>query len=491
MAGIGFELKKLFRKEGIFANLRAYGYSGVICAGPMLLGVVLLLEMMLLCRWAGTSHLERELLVCMITYTLLASLLVTSFFSMVVSRFISDMLYEEREETILPSFWGSTGIMLVPGGIAYGIFLLFSGAGLTDGLLCLWLFSELIVVWNAMSYLTAIKDYKGILLSFLSAVAVAFVLGYVLIRLGVPTLQGLLFAVCTGYGVMLLWDVVLLHRYFPLCWKSPFLFLRWIDAFLPLALSGLFVTIGLMSHLVIMWCGPLRVQVKGLFYGAPQHDVPALLAFLTILVTTVNFVVSVEVNFYPKYREYYSRLNDGGVIGDVKESEREMLIVLKSELGYTALKQLIATALAIALGNLIVYSLPLGFNDLMFGYFQTLCVGYGFYAVGNMTMLMQLYFTDYRGALMSTGVFALCSTVFTIISLAFDADFFGFGFLAGSAIFCLLAIFRLNTFSQRLPFYVLSRQPIVAEDKSSVFTRIEAFLEEKTERSRNIETNEP
>ena len=31
MAGIGFELKKLFRRKGLFAWLRAYGYAGIIC----------------------------------------------------------------------------------------------------------------------------------------------------------------------------------------------------------------------------------------------------------------------------------------------------------------------------------------------------------------------------------------------------------------------------------------------------------------------------
>ena len=36
MAGIGFELKKLFHRRGLMAMLRAYGYAGVICAGPML-----------------------------------------------------------------------------------------------------------------------------------------------------------------------------------------------------------------------------------------------------------------------------------------------------------------------------------------------------------------------------------------------------------------------------------------------------------------------
>ena len=136
MAGIGFELKKLFQKRGLAAAVRAYGYAGVICTGPMLLGIVLLVGVSFLCDQTGATRHNRELLICMITYTLLASLTVSSFFSMVVTRYIADMLYEERHEAILPSFWGSTGILLVVGGILYGIFLLFSGINLLDQFLC-------------------------------------------------------------------------------------------------------------------------------------------------------------------------------------------------------------------------------------------------------------------------------------------------------------------------------------------------------------------
>ena len=39
MAGIGFELKKLFRRKGLFASLRAYCYACIICTVPMLLGL--------------------------------------------------------------------------------------------------------------------------------------------------------------------------------------------------------------------------------------------------------------------------------------------------------------------------------------------------------------------------------------------------------------------------------------------------------------------
>ena len=75
MAGIGFELKKLFNSRGLFASFRAYGYAGVVCTGPMLLGIVLLLGVMYLCDKTGGSRHSRELLVCMITYTLLFSLI--------------------------------------------------------------------------------------------------------------------------------------------------------------------------------------------------------------------------------------------------------------------------------------------------------------------------------------------------------------------------------------------------------------------------------
>lgn len=239
MAGIGFELKKLFRRKGLFASLRAYGYAGIICTGPMLLGVALQMGILLLCGWVGAERAQQDLLVCMITYTLLFSLTVTSFFSMPVTRYLADMLYEEREQAILPSFWGSSSLMLVLGCSLYGLFLLVSGATLLQGLLCLWLFAEMIVNWNGMSYLTAIKDYRGILCSFLAAIGLAFGLGLVLVvLLGFPVPEGMLFAVAMGYGLMMVWDVVLLYRYFPQSDESPWTFLKWVDEFLPLAFTG-------------------------------------------------------------------------------------------------------------------------------------------------------------------------------------------------------------------------------------------------------------
>lgn len=482
MAGIGFELKKLFQKKGIMNSAKAYGYATVICAGPMLLGVLLLLGIMIVCSCFGVSTSSRELLICMITYTLLASVTVTSFFSMVVTRYIADMLYEEQLSAILPSFWGSSVIMMSLGGVLYGVFLIFSGATALQGILCFILFEELIIVWNTMSYLTAIKDYRSIFLSFLACVFVAIFLGMLLLWFGFPVIEAILFSVSVGYGVMMTWNVVLLQRYFVNSNSGAFVFLKWIDAFLPLALSGLCTNIGMFSHLVIMWFSDVGVHVHGLFYGAPQHDVPALLAFMTALITTVNFVVSVEVNFYPKYRNHYSLYNDKGTIGDIKQSEKEMLDTLKTELFYTSLKQLLFSAACIALGGYLLDLLPLGFDEIMRGYFRTLCIAYGLYAVGNMVMLILLYFTDYKGALFCTVVFAVFTIGCTVVSLCFSYVYYGFGFLIGALLFLLTACLRLDYYTKRLPYYILSVQPLVSETRSGVFTQMGLFLEKKLER---------
>ena len=55
MAGIGFELKKLFQKSGIASTAKAYGYAGIICTGPMLLGIVLLVGITFICDHTGAT----------------------------------------------------------------------------------------------------------------------------------------------------------------------------------------------------------------------------------------------------------------------------------------------------------------------------------------------------------------------------------------------------------------------------------------------------
>ena len=85
---------------------------------------------------------------------------------MVNTRYVSDMLYQERPERVMPSFHGCLAVMLPLGCALWGVFLHFSGVCLLYRALCLWFAAILMVVWMQMNYLNALKDYKALVRDF-------------------------------------------------------------------------------------------------------------------------------------------------------------------------------------------------------------------------------------------------------------------------------------------------------------------------------------
>ncbi|SFC09931.1 exopolysaccharide Pel transporter PelG [Butyrivibrio sp. YAB3001] len=472
MAGIGFELKKLFKATGVLSKLRAYGYTGMVTAGPMLLGFLFLLAIQLIAKRMGLGNGESELLVSLITYSLLGSMMYSSIFSMVMTRFVADLLYEEKEEDVIPSLEGILFFLLPSGGALWILFLIFSGATFTRGFLSFTLFVELLAAWTEMNYLSAIKDYKGILLSYVISILAALSTSIVGFMIFGGSVELLLFSVVLGYGIMMAIDMALLYGFFPNSEERHFDFLPWFDEYSDLIAISFMTNIGLFAHLIIAWFSSIGHQIKGLFYSAPQHDIAALFAFMTILITTINFVASVEVNLYPKYRRYYDLFNGKGSITEIEQAEKEMLTVLDHELIYTARRQFYGTALMLSVGLIILERLPLGFDALMEGYFRILCVGYGAYAVGNVLTLILMYFTAYEDAKIATTVFALSTTVLSIASLFIDAKYYGFAFAFGSILFLCISIFRLMKYTKKLPYHILSSQPLLVEPKKGLGTKL-------------------
>lgn len=484
MAGIGFELKKLFSRKGLIATIRAYSYATVVCAGPMILGFILLISSMFMAEFAGAARQTRELLVTMITHTLLGSLLVTSLFSMLTTRFCADMIYEKNYHKLIPSFYGSLSFMLIIGGCLYGVFLHFAGVELLYRVLSWLLFMTLIVVWTQINYLTMLKDFKSIVLAFAVSVAVSLILGAVFIwLLHIEIITALLTSITIGYGIMMVWYFTILYRTFPEGFGTSFRFLEWIDRIPSLCLIGFFTSLGLFGHLLIMWwISPLSVQVQGLFYGAPTHDVPAIFAFFSILITTVNFTTSVETRFYPEYKTYFSLFNDGGSIESIDEAEGNMIRVLSEEIGYLSLKQVFSTLIFIIVGTIVLPLLPLGFNNEMLRIFRTLCVGYAFYAIGNSIMLISQYFSDMKGALISTSIFAAVTNILTVLFSLFFTSFYGIGFVIGSMCFCVAACIILCYYLRKLKYNVLSRQPLFATEHAGFFTGLADHFEQRADK---------
>ncbi len=412
MAGIGFELKKLFSKKGLILQARANLYASVVVAGPMLMGAALLLGTRYVSSFGGASIYQQDLIVVVITYSLLFSLILTSSLLFVLSRFVADMLYINEYDRVLPSMYGAISLFLIIGSILWLGFLAISKLEFAYSVFSFILFCEGVVAWIQISYISAIKEYRGILVGFLVGIVCGLGASLVLIYLKYEVVASLLAGSCIAYGILIVDFTIVLHEFFPMGSGGALRFLEWIDKYPQLPFVGLFSTLGLFIHLMLMWTSPLGVQVSGLFYHAPAHDIPALMAFITSLATTVNFVTSVEVNFYPKYRLYFSLLNGDGSLNNIEKAYDDMLDVLKQEIFYVAIRQIFITLFSITLiGELLSY-LKLGFTPGMIEMFRVLCVGYGIYAIGNVLVLFLLYFSSNAQALTAVSAFFVVNYIY-------------------------------------------------------------------------------
>ena len=107
----------------------------------------------------GISENERDYILSNLTYAIIFSLVITSLFSLVVTRFVADMLYEKKFETIIPSFYASSALMLMIGTPLYALYLALASRSLAEVAMGVLLFGALCLVWNVITYLTAIKSY--------------------------------------------------------------------------------------------------------------------------------------------------------------------------------------------------------------------------------------------------------------------------------------------------------------------------------------------
>jgi uncharacterized membrane protein len=480
MAGIGFELKKLFSQKGLLLKLRANTFASIVVAGPMVLGFLLLLGAKLISvRFGATGH-EQDLIMVIITYSLLFSLLLDSTIMYTLARYIADSLYTSDYNRILPSMYGSITLLLIIGSIGWSIFLYISKLPLIYSFLSFTLFCEGVVIWIQVNYVTAIKDYKKIMLGFLIGIMIGLLVGFGFAYFGYDIVASMLIAAVLAYGIMILYFTQVLHQYFPKGVGTSFRFLEWIERYPSLSFIGFFTTLGLFIHLMLMWRSPWGIQVHGLFYHAPPHDIAALFAFVTSLPSAINFVTSVEVSVYPKYRLYFTLLNGEGSLSDIRKSEKELLTVLKEELFYLAIRQVLVTLFAvIVIGEVLPY-LQLGYTSIMIGLFRVLSVGYGLYAIGNSLMLFLLYFSNYGSALKASFMFVVINTLGTLYTISQPEVYYGFGFVLSGIAFYIVSLFYLAVHTKHIDHFIFSNQPIFFYEKQGILKKIVQRLETKS-----------
>ena len=105
MAGIGVKLNRIFEKNTLTTNMVGFAYSAVATIAPMMVIILNLMLMEHVLGFSKVGYAQRELFSCTVLYTFIFSLLTAAPFNSVLSRYMSDIIYEERYQDILPCYY--------------------------------------------------------------------------------------------------------------------------------------------------------------------------------------------------------------------------------------------------------------------------------------------------------------------------------------------------------------------------------------------------
>ncbi|MDP4143618.1 MAG: exopolysaccharide Pel transporter PelG [Bacillota bacterium] len=478
MSGIGFQLKGLFKEKGYFYSIRGYFISTMVTVGPTVLCIFLITAMQFLLKSTGESYKNIELFLVVIVYCFAFSLIITGGIIMLAARYVADCIYEKQLNKILPSMFGLVIIVLMLGFFSINIFFIKSSINIGTKILAYLIFSEISIIWIESIYLTAIKDYIAVVVSFLIGIIAIFIMFEVFnILLIMTPLSSALFSIMFGFLIIAVLFTIKLYELFggvDLSLKSCLEVLKVMDKYGELIIIGMCYYLGMYVHNFVFWISDQGTIVANTFRVAPFYDVPMFYAFLTIIPITVIFTVKLETSIYPKYKHYYALAQGKGSIKDLKRAKEDLIGVLSTELKYMMEIQLFITFAFIIFGMRILPSI--GFTLLSTNIFAILTLGSFAYVSVFLVLIVLLYFDHRKGAMNISILFFTTNLIFTIITIYLGSGFYGYGFFASALFSVIISFIKLDSFLRDIDYYTFAAQPIIAKKINGVFTKLYNLL---------------
>jgi len=447
MAGIGFELRKIFKERGVVSLLKGAFYSTFTVIGPML---ITMLSFMVLFAITGYQHIDyesKDLLVSITLYVFVFSLIFTSPLSAVVSRYIADRIFEEDLSAIMPCYYTGLAINMALGLLACAPVAIHmvakGGVDPVVALIAAGMFMSMLMVYYNMTFISALKEYRTIALTFLAGMAIMLVLGFGMYRLiGVPFLRAVLGSMMAGFLYIGLQLYAFIRRFFNTTNHDYWGLLPYLRRFWLLLMTNMFYILGMYAHNFVFWFkSSLSITVAGTLYSAPVYDMAAFLAMMTNVSLLIIFTVRVETNFHERYQDYCQQLL-GGVGKEIVMAKNNMFQIMVKEIQYIAQVQ---TGLSMIIFLFLMICAPaLNFGGAIMTIYPALAAGYFVIFLMYCSIIMLFYFDDGLGAALSAGTFFVVTLVVSLAATSFRPSLYGIGAFIGAFCGWTIAFFRLR-----------------------------------------------
>ncbi|MHB8121005.1 MAG: exopolysaccharide Pel transporter PelG [Desulfuromonadaceae bacterium] len=442
MAGIGFELRKLLKRDSYFSLLQTYAYAGIISSGPWVLSILAVIIIGIISVSTVIPNiLISQFQVC-ITYLIALSLIYTGLIQLAFTRYCADRIFEKEHYRLMPNLIGLLFLVIIVGGVVAfpATYVLFPKNTLYFRLLFATTFVMLSAVWIGAILLSGLKAYKAILLNFASGYGTALALTLLLRIWG---LEGLMLAFLTGQFVLLMGMLIVVFKNYPSRVMIEFDFLRKGRMYLALVFIGLFYNLGIWADKFVFWFHPYTGStVIGPLNASEIYDLPVFLAYLAILPGMAVFLVRMETDFVEYYDRYYDAVREGGSLSYIKEMKDEMVRMAREGI-YDIIKiQAIATIAVFILGRTLLewLGIPTVFLPLL--YIDV--AGAGFQVVFLGILNIYFYLDRRRRALSLVMLFTVLNFLLSMLSIMMGPFYYGYGFAVSLCITIMCGLFVLD-----------------------------------------------
>lgn len=470
MAGIGFELKKIYRKDGIARSLMGAFYSSMITIGPTLVVIVTILILYFLLDMGKVGVYERELLSDTILYTFIFSVILTSPFNSVFSRYLADKFYQEEYDDILCSYY--MGIMTVAIlGMLIGLPVFLSlyfrgGVDLPYILAAYVLWASAVLVFFSITYIHATKNYKQIAFMFLFSMVAGGVASWLLTLYSRwDKIHCILYGLALAFFLIAMLEFAYIRGYFQGKGQNYGECMRYLWRYRWIFLTNLFYALGLYVHNFVFWTAPGRLYIANTFYSHQAYDMATCLAMFTNISTMVIFTVIAETRFHEAYQKYMESVI-GGTYRAIQKNKRIMFRTLSQQLSQVFSLQIAITGVLFLV--VIIFGLRLGFSSLTLRIYPALAAGY----IGVFMMydnIVYLYYFEDNLSSMLTGLIFFAGTLLgSILSACFlPAELYGMGLFFGMLCGFTFSFWCIRRTERDFEAHIFCRYKIINTMKSS------------------------
>ena len=477
MAGVGFELKRLFNNRTVTGHIRAYSYSALITAGPFALMTGMVLAIQLLFRHFQIDQQASQIFTGAVVYSFVFSQILTAGAAMVLTRYVADCLSVGNYDDVAASLLGMGSLIMTIGGTIAAIFLWDKPLPPLTKFLAYLFFAQLLFIWLEGVYLSAIKHYKRLIFSYFLGVITSIITAFFLLSCHLlEPVQAALLAMDGGMSlIFLLFLVQIAVRFGMPISGMHFGFLPYFERHWRLFITATCYTVGIFAPNIIIWQGPWSIAAADTFRFAPVYDVVTFYAFLSILPLMAMFVVSAETNFYERYHDYFYYITRKGNYYEIDNARKSLLNTLWMELRHIVEFQLVFSLVFLSLGNYVLSWSGITYSQV--NMYNVLLMAVFFTGVLQVITILLLYF-DYQQDVMRLNILFMAGNIILgMLGLKLWGEIsYGFTFFGVSAAALLYGINRLSHFAARLNYFIFCAQPVFYAPPQGIFTKFARAL---------------